>query len=69
MKLLNPEYYIWETQKDLFLHELKEKELEFYANNPLLATDAVIIKDNQILLIERKNPPYGWALPGGFVDK
>jgi 8-oxo-dGTP diphosphatase len=19
-------------------------------------------------LIERKNPPYGWALPGGFVD-
>ena len=69
MKLLNPEYYIWETQKDLFLHELKEKELEFYANNPLLATDAVIIKNNQILLIERKNYPYGWALPGGFVDK
>ncbi|HEC20542.1 MAG TPA: NUDIX hydrolase [Gammaproteobacteria bacterium] len=21
-----------------------------------------------ILLIERKNPPLGWALPGGFVD-
>jgi 8-oxo-dGTP diphosphatase len=21
-----------------------------------------------IVLIERKNPPYGWALPGGFVD-
>ncbi len=21
-----------------------------------------------ILLIERKNPPPGWALPGGFVD-
>ena len=20
------------------------------------------------MLIERKNPPYGWALPGGFVD-
>lgn len=19
-------------------------------------------------MIERKNPPYGWALPGGFVD-
>jgi len=19
-------------------------------------------------LIERKNPPYGWAIPGGFVD-
>ncbi|MGD8539188.1 MAG: NUDIX hydrolase, partial [Candidatus Aminicenantes bacterium] len=21
-----------------------------------------------IILIERKNPPYGWAIPGGFVD-
>ncbi len=21
-----------------------------------------------IILIERQNPPYGWALPGGFVD-
>ena len=21
-----------------------------------------------IVLIERKNPPHGWALPGGFVD-
>lgn len=21
-----------------------------------------------IVLIERKNPPYGWALPGGFVE-
>ncbi len=20
------------------------------------------------MLIERKNPPFGWALPGGFVD-
>ncbi|OQY49847.1 MAG: NUDIX hydrolase [Desulfobacteraceae bacterium 4572_87] len=23
---------------------------------------------NSIVLIKRKNPPYGWALPGGFVD-
>ncbi len=21
-----------------------------------------------IVLIERRNPPYGWAIPGGFVD-
>ncbi|NIO49396.1 MAG: NUDIX domain-containing protein [Candidatus Aminicenantes bacterium] len=21
-----------------------------------------------IILIKRRNPPYGWALPGGFVD-
>ncbi len=23
---------------------------------------------NGIILIRRKNPPHGWALPGGFVD-
>jgi len=23
---------------------------------------------NSIVLIKRKNPPHGWALPGGFVD-
>lgn len=23
---------------------------------------------NQIILIERKNEPFGWAIPGGFVD-
>ncbi len=26
------------------------------------------IAHQRIVLIERKNPPYGWALPGGFVD-
>ena len=25
-------------------------------------------KDQGIILIQRKNEPYGWALPGGFVD-
>lgn len=39
---------------------------------PLLAADAIIeLKDKPgrpIVLIERKNPPYGWAIPGGFVD-
>jgi len=25
-------------------------------------------KSGNIVLIERKNPPFGWALPGGFVD-
>lgn len=35
---------------------------------PLLAADIVIELDDRIVLIERRNPPYGWALPGGFVD-
>ena len=36
---------------------------------PLITVDAIIeTKDGSIVLIERKNPPPGWALPGGFVD-
>ena len=26
------------------------------------------LPDDRIVLIKRRNPPYGWALPGGFVD-
>jgi 8-oxo-dGTP diphosphatase len=37
--------------------------------NPLLTIDIIIELDaGEIVLIERKNPPHGWALPGGFVD-
>ncbi len=36
--------------------------------NPVPTVDIIIEVGLQIVLIERKNPPYGWALPGGFVD-
>jgi 8-oxo-dGTP diphosphatase len=37
--------------------------------NPLPTVDIIIeIAGRGIVLIERKNPPHGWALPGGFVD-
>ena len=37
--------------------------------NPLLTVDIIIeIGSGGIVLIERENPPHGWALPGGFVD-
>jgi len=35
---------------------------------PLLTVDIIIEIQEGIVLIERKNPPHGWALPGGFVD-
>ncbi|MFH1727246.1 MAG: NUDIX hydrolase [Pseudomonadota bacterium] len=35
---------------------------------PLLTVDIIIEIEGKILLIERKNKPFGWALPGGFVD-
>jgi 8-oxo-dGTP diphosphatase len=36
--------------------------------NPLLTVDIIIECQDGIVLIERRNPPLGWALPGGFVD-
>lgn len=36
--------------------------------NPFLTVDAIIEIDGGIILIKRKNPPPGWAIPGGFVD-
>jgi len=36
--------------------------------NPLPTVDIIIETKGGIVLIERKNKPFGWALPGGFVD-
>ena len=36
--------------------------------NPFPTVDIIIETNNGIVLIDRRNPPYGWALPGGFVD-
>ncbi|HEY9864115.1 MAG TPA: NUDIX hydrolase [Candidatus Obscuribacterales bacterium] len=40
--------------------------------NPAPTIDIIIELSDRparpIVLIERKNPPFGWAIPGGFVD-
>jgi 8-oxo-dGTP diphosphatase len=36
--------------------------------NPVPTVDIIIRIGAAVVLIERCNPPYGWALPGGFVD-
>ncbi len=37
--------------------------------NPFPTVDIIIeMERGGIILIKRKNPPFGWALPGGFVD-
>jgi ADP-ribose pyrophosphatase YjhB (NUDIX family) len=36
--------------------------------NPIPTVDIIIEYKGGIILIKRKNPPEGWALPGGFVD-
>jgi 8-oxo-dGTP diphosphatase len=35
---------------------------------PKPTVDVIIEVDGGIVLIRRKHPPEGWALPGGFVD-
>lgn len=51
---------------------MKRKKVS-WPKRPYPTVDIVIEIDREdgrpgIVLIERKNPPYGWALPGGFVD-
>ncbi|HOS39888.1 MAG TPA: NUDIX hydrolase [Spirochaetota bacterium] len=49
--------------------------MEAHYRNPAPTVDIIIeIEDaatgalRGIVLIERENPPHGWAIPGGFVD-
>lgn|GEM_PF-138668 len=35
---------------------------------PFLTVDGIVAFDGGIVMIERTNPPLGFALPGGFVD-
>jgi ADP-ribose pyrophosphatase YjhB (NUDIX family) len=55
--------------------KLSKDKKKFMAEhrNPVPTVDIIIELEDDgrregIVLIERKNPPHGWALPGGFVD-
>ncbi len=36
--------------------------------NPVPTVDIIIETGDGVVLIRRRNPPPGWAIPGGFVD-
>jgi O-acetyl-ADP-ribose deacetylase (regulator of RNase III)/ADP-ribose pyrophosphatase YjhB (NUDIX family) len=38
------------------------------AGGPYVTVDVIIEVPAGIVIIKRSNPPFGWALPGGFVD-
>jgi ADP-ribose pyrophosphatase YjhB (NUDIX family) len=48
-----------------------DEKPEWAPETPALTVDAIVEvgDDRRIVLIERKHPPHGWALPGGFVDR
>jgi ADP-ribose pyrophosphatase YjhB (NUDIX family) len=49
-------------------NRMSDNPVQAHSRNPLITVDAIIEINNGIILIKRKNPPHGWALPGGFVD-
>lgn len=36
--------------------------------NPVPTVDVIIELPEGVCLVRRRNPPHGWALPGGFID-
>jgi len=58
--------YIHEKLVEMLKKMHPEKVKPF--RNPFPTVDVIIEYQGKIVLIERKNPPYGYALPGGFVE-
>ncbi len=56
------------TVFDKTVHGYLEHILYKFSEGPFVTVDAIIELPEGIVLIERSNPPYGLALPGGFVD-
>jgi len=38
------------------------------SGGPYVTVDVIIEVNGGIVIIKRSNPPFGWALPGGFLD-
>lgn len=53
---------------DCLLKIMNVKYGGWFQISPTLAADVLIINKDKVLLIDRKNEPYGWAVPGGLVD-
>ena len=49
------------------LHKKASKKMQT-PRNPYLTVDIISSRARHIVMIQRKNPPHGWAPPGGFVD-
>jgi len=56
------------TEFDKTIRGYLQHMQETLGPGPYVTVDAIIETKDGIVLIERSNPPYGWALPGGFLD-
>lgn len=70
-------YAYKKRKRDFVIKMARKKEIfcphcgkaVFVYKNPIPTVDIIIeLEKKGVVLIERKNPPYGWAIPGGFVD-
>ena len=51
-----------------YVHKYLEYMLYKISQGPFLTVDGIVEYKGGVVLIQRSNPPLGWALPGGFVD-
>ena len=52
---------------DKTIHEYLRHMQEDLGPGPYVTVDIIIECEQGVVLVERSNPPYGWALPGGFL--
>ncbi|MFC1754179.1 macro domain-containing protein [Thermoproteota archaeon] len=59
-----PIFNVFQKQVISYLEHIENK----LCRGPFITVDIIIEINGGIVLIERSNPPFGWAVPGGFVD-
>ena len=57
-------YQVFQKNATRYIEYIQHK----LSSGPFTTVDAIIELDEGIILIQRSNPPFGWALPGGFLD-
>lgn len=57
-------YEIFQKNIDSYLEYMVGK----VSQGPFVTVDGIVEYRQGIVMIERSNPPFGWALPGGFLD-
>ncbi|MCF8044312.1 MAG: NUDIX hydrolase [Desulfarculaceae bacterium] len=57
-----------QVRRDLLIRRKGSAMAAQTPRNPFPTVDIIIETEGGIVLIKRKNPPFGWAIPGGFVD-